>query len=1150
MNTNQVVTNLTVPLGSQVNPQFAVYTFNQAGRFRVRNITAIPNSVPCAEAIGAYEWYINVMSTTPTFTATPANCDKIYSFNFTFPQFASPCTTNLTTPSVTWNFGDGVIATYNGGNFNTAITGVANTTGTFLNPTHTYTGAYGTAYTVTATVNNGRCGNRTANQTFTIRQPIAVSINSLNEGCAGSQLALSTSNNAVQTPVGYAWSGPNGYSSFVATPLITLPSPPSSYTYNVTVTDGRNCTGVASKQISSIGCCNSPAALSYNAVTADGLLFNLLDNNVILLQDYLSGTIQNINTQFIFNGLLTLDRNLTFINCPNITFGQNGGIVTSQYQFVLNNTKLSSCGNFLWKGVEVNNSTGGIVMQNNANIYDAECAILCSNAGSVNCTNSWFYDNFVAIRLTQFTPNFIVHSCRFITNGTGIKPSAINNTGLTNGNIAIDFSNVQGTSGPVTLGYLPPVFNDKGIYTNDFKRFNCHIRVTNSRVKIINNIFRYPSADPTGSFDYWGKSISSTAPASLSGLPFTNFELIVGDNAGPDVNVFESPRVNSIVHNGISNVKILKNYNQGSPTGSVFTVLNAISKTVEISGNRIQTYGPSVIPYGILTLNCNGSVLTIRDNDLIMSDQNYTQPNTPIYGILNVTYSNLGTSNFPLIQNNSIRHTNFGIYSTGTTGSQILDNSIGVRTSFYTSPTSGSSWRGIYSEFDNNTQIDRNFIRREAYSSLPTYPGGSTVADKAIGILINSQPGFTHLVCDSVIGLHYGFAANGTNTSGAWLRNNSFSNCRTGVAVLNNGTIGDQGYPNFFGSQLTFDNKWYTGNTFRFGAYNTNASSQNWYLRSNNNITLPSIYNPVSNCTGINSNLYHDQTGIGTPFSLQCLVSSVAINYCGELSNRRSGDEPDFAENIGWYEKVAQDSVTYTEYEGDNKNWSAAQLYNFLDKHNELLAQSTVLDSFYQANETAAFAQFAKLSEKVVNTTDTIIAKVLSAENNSLVPQTKHEENLQLLNRLHLQYFVKGNYQLSSVDSLTLLNMAKQCYITDGPAVFRARSMYATVTGKPDNSFAEKCLAETGNFKKEQENEKQILIKVYPTLLEKGAQINIESPESGEFKLVNSIGQLLQHFSFDKGKNIVKTDVLSSGYYVYFIKLSNGETDNGKLIIK
>jgi hypothetical protein len=120
----------------------------------------------------------------------------------------------------------------------------------------------------------------------------------------------------------------------------------------------------------------------------------------------------------------------------------------------------------------------------------------------------------------------------------------------------------------------------------------------------------------------------------------------------------------------------------------------------------------------------------------------------------------------------------------------------------------------------------------------------------------------------------------------------------------------------------------------------------------------------------------------------------------------------------------------------------------------------------------------------------------------------------------------------------------------DGPAVFRARSMYATVTGKPDNSFAEKCLAETGNFKKEQENEKQILIKVYPTLLEKGAQINIESSESGEIKLVNSIGQLLQHFSFDKGKNIVKTDVLSSGYYVYSIKLSNGETDNGKLIIK
>ncbi len=116
--------------------------------------------------------------------------------------------------------------------------------------------------------------------------------------------------------------------------------------------------------------------------------------------------------------------------------------------------------------------------------------------------------------------------------------------------------------------------------------------------------------------------------------------------------------------------------------------------------------------------------------------------------------------------------------------------------------------------------------------------------------------------------------------------------------------------------------------------------------------------------------------------------------------------------------------------------------------------------------------------------------------------------------------------------------------------VFRARSMYAAITGKPDNSFAEKCLAETGNYKKEQEREKQLLIKVYPTVVEKGTEVTIESEAGGTLTLVNSIGQVLQQSTFEKGKRSIDINMISSGYYVYTISLHNGETQNGKLIIK
>jgi hypothetical protein len=146
--------------------------------------------------------------------------------------------------------------------------------------------------------------------------------------------------------------------------------------------------------------------------------------------------------------------------------------------------------------------------------------------------------------------------------------------------------------------------------------------------------------------------------------------------------------------------------------------------------------------------------------------------------------------------------------------------------------------------------------------------------------------------------------------------------------------------------------------------------------------------------------------------------------------------------------------------------------------------------------------------------------------------------------------FVKGNYRLPTSDSLILLNLAKQCYITDGPAVFRARSMYTTVTGKPDNSFAEKCLTETGNFKKEKEADKQILIKVYPTVLSRASALNVESPENGTIKLINTLGQITNSFALEKGKNSFSLEDIPYGYYIYTVKLKSSNTGNGKLIFK
>ena len=116
-----------------------------------------------------------------------------------------------------------------------------------------YPGTGTHTYTVTVTDNNGCTGTATVDVTINANPSVLASVLPL-AACGDEAIDLSAAGTAGSAGItGYAWAGPNGYTSNSQNPSI-LPSSgfyPSAgvHTYSVTVTDANNCTGTSTVEV-------------------------------------------------------------------------------------------------------------------------------------------------------------------------------------------------------------------------------------------------------------------------------------------------------------------------------------------------------------------------------------------------------------------------------------------------------------------------------------------------------------------------------------------------------------------------------------------------------------------------------------------------------------------------------------------------------------------------------------------------------------------------------------------------------------------------------------------------------------------------------------------------------------------------------------
>src|SRR5690554_2784160 len=110
----------------------------------------------------------------------------------------------------------------------------------------------------------------------------------------------------------------------------------------------------------------------------------------------LEGVDVNVEGTFTVNSDLML-RNVQFNMAPNSKIN-----VINNSTFTLDSSKLKTCSDTMWQGVEVINSTAEVIMINNSEIWDAEKGILSTNGGNFTINDSYFNSNDYGIYVDEY----------------------------------------------------------------------------------------------------------------------------------------------------------------------------------------------------------------------------------------------------------------------------------------------------------------------------------------------------------------------------------------------------------------------------------------------------------------------------------------------------------------------------------------------------------------------------------------------------------------------------------------------------------------------------------------------------------------------------------------------------------------------------
>lgn len=991
-----------------------------------------------------------------------------------------------------------------------------------------------TNYTVIST--NG-CGTSSAVVTVTVHPNTPPSVNISSSDyypCIGSSITLSANVSPIGTYT-YNWMSNPTLNNQTA---IFTPTNNGSYTVKVTDQCGNTSTSNICISVVSNKCCQ-PAETINNAT--------IYSNGSPYLNIY--------GGAYKVYGTITIAAN---VNWSNAEFRMQPGAkiyIIQGAKLSLNNCKIYSCAD-MWEGITLEAGIGNLshasINVNNSIIEDAYRAI------SYDAQNKFYVDN-INVKATQLNKN---HTGIYLANtiDEGIAYSSVYSNGsaftssatptspgnsLKNASVFINSCTINK---PVYGVYFNNVKTQISLGDGSWNLFqnltygyygvNSWVRISNSHFDDLKGQTLYAIA-PNQPVHY-GVGVMALNPSganhtflSVQNCKFTNIWKGVFANGSQEVSIGSTTFSNTLVSNGLCS---------GNCTGSSFIETTNHKTTANIANNRMTNVQNAILHYYTLTTVPTFS-LGIGQNTITATSNGLCNQAISIQSAIN----NYTTSPASIsIANNLISNVQNGILSVNNkNGLRVSNNKITIQYA-----ASGNR-HGIRLNGTENAFVDNNTIN------------STNITNQNIsGIYMQLSPN-CNVQCNTINTLGRCVVYDGNNTkavTGFIL--NSMSNSHTGLYITNNGIIGNQGQGGNLITRRNSNNTW-NGN-FTFKTYvNIGSSAQNSKLYVSNNSTNNPFFgnNIIANDGSVPNN---QRYGIAPFVNPSTIITQAAVVpfTCAIPLNQASKVMPiqllnDFAELLT-KDADLWSIITNTSNINQASAYMQKQFVYGLLKRPQYITNDALLQNFISQNQNTGLERYHTVDSLIKNGLY-ILAKNINMNSSTAndIEQNQKDVNTQLLNKL-----IYSQYQYSDSEVELVETIAHKCPLTDGNAVYQARTLLQTIK-QQYMLFTDSCNSDKPNGARMEHTDDEgntITEQLYNNF------VLYPNPNNGNMQLLYSVkpetqaiimiydiaGKQLYAQKLEVNTNLItlNLDALSDGIYYYkIISTQNEVLKSDKLII-
>lgn len=273
--------------------------------------------------------------------------------------------------------------------------------------------------------------------------------------------------------------------------------------------------------------------------------------------------------------------------------------------------------------------------------------------------------------------------------------------------------------------------------------------------------------------------------------------------------------------------------------------------------------------------------------------------------------------------------------------------------------------------------------------------------------------------------------------------------------------------------------------------------------------------------------------------------------------------------------EIVEEEVDYPEFPDIAKWMDELNLYSALYNNEALQNLNPEMQDFYDQQLNTPSFVITRTNDFIAKLVDTtLVQDSLSLENTLMDIANSNQEldggdlvaqNEYWVNTMYIRWFRNSSDDFSETEQTMLYDLANSCPFVNGPAVYKARAIYASINPGYVFDDLDLCLAvgvykqstaptyiQIDESKLEEINESNFLVYPNPASNQLNLRYHLNSLEIGQFELTDITGRLVFRTELDYKVEQLSFSVshLPLGVYAYRFKIDNNTVQTGKITIQ